>query len=241
MAQFLASNQLLGLVLLAILAALGWWLRSSLIDLVTIASPRWRALAWVTLSLTLALILWLTFADDWRKIFGELLDIGGRFPSERAVLFPVAPAIRKVTFVLLIAALIPTAFLFARNIGGYGLAIVLAILGISAFFPLYLFRQRLDTGIAGITELPAFFSLAMLGTLFYLLLDYGANIALILTSYLGLLGIVALPIIAILDLLGQRDAPADPSADVTDFYHRLSAGIEQRRQHLGHDRTPPTP
>lgn len=245
MAQILASNQILGLVLLALLVALGWWQRDAVGDIIHAPSVGWRGLAWASFGLTLALVLWFTFADDWRKIFGELLDIGERFPSQRAVLDPVAPAIRRVTLILIVAALLPTACLFARYVGGYGLQIVLVILGVSSFFPSYLIRQRLDTGLAGILELPSLFSLAMVGTIFFLLLDYSTNIALILTSYLGLLALVALPITALLDLTGKRDVPTHQTAEVADFYTRLSAGVEERRQtQLGQrrgDGAPPAP
>jgi hypothetical protein len=229
MAQFLASNQMLGLVLIALLAGLGWWQRDLLRDIVSAPSRAWRILAWVTFGLTCALVLWFTFADDWRKVFGELLDIGEKFPSQRAVIDPVDPAIRRVSLVLLIVTLPLTGGIFARYVGGYGLQAVLIILGVSSFFPSYLIRQRLDTGLAGILELPSFFSVAMLGTLFYLLLSYAVNIALILTTYIGLLGIAALPITAILDLLGRREAPIRPTDEVNDFYTRLSAGVQERR------------
>jgi hypothetical protein len=228
-AQFLASNQMLGFVLLATLAALGWWQRDALRDMTRAPEPAWRAIAWAAFGLTLALVLWFTFADDWRKIFGELLDVREQFASQRAVLEPVDPAIRRVSLVLLVPALILTAILFARYVGGYGLQIVLFILGLSSFFPLYLIRQRLDTGLAGILDLPNPLSLAGLATLFYLLLDYGCNIALILTTYLGLLGLVAIPVTIVLDLLGRRDAPAHRSADVADFYAKIRTGIEERR------------
>lgn len=229
MAMFLASNLMLGLVLLALLGALAWWHPTTVVDLLTQRSPGWRTLSWVTLLLTLGLILWFSLADDWRKIFGELLDIGEKFASQRAVLQPVDHTIRMITFGLLILTLIPTACLFARHIGGYGLQLGLIILGVTAFFPFYLIRQRLDTGVAGIVTLPNVFSLAMLGIIVYLLLDYAANIALILTSYLGLLGLFALPVTLILDLMGQREARHTPNKQVQEFYQQLSRGIEKHR------------
>ena len=244
-AQFLASNQMLGFVLIALLVGLVWWQRDLLGDIAHAPSPSWRILAWATFGLTCALVLWFTFADDWRKVFGELLDIGEKFPSQRAVIDPVDPAIRRVSLGLLVATLLLTGGIFARYIGGYGLQFVLVILGVSSFFPSYLIRQRLDTGLAGILELPSFFSVAMLGTLFYLVLSYAVNIALILTTYIGLLGIAALPITAILDLLGRREAPIRPTDEVNDFYTRLSAGVEERRNtQLGphpHGSTPNKP
>jgi hypothetical protein len=229
MAQFLASNLMLGLMLSATLATLGWWQRDALLDMVRAPGRGWRVLAWVVFGLTIALVLWFSLADDLRKIFGELLDIREKFPSQRAVLVPVDPAIRRVSFALLIPTLFLTGAIFARYVGGYGLQFVLVLLGLSAFFPLYLIRQRLDTGLAGILELPSFFSIAMVATVFYLLLDYAANLALILTTYLGLLGLAAFPVTIVLDLLGRREAPASRAADVADFYAKLRAGIEERR------------
>ena len=82
---------------------------------------------------TLAVILWFTFADDWRKIFGELLDVREQYLSQRAVPIPVDPALRRVSFILLIPALLCAGALFARYLGGYGLQVILVLLGISAF------------------------------------------------------------------------------------------------------------
>ena len=229
MAQFLASNQMLGLALCAVLAALGWARRGLLEDLVGTPERGWRIVAWAAFLTTLALILWFTFADDWRKVFGELLDVREQYLSQRAVPIPVEPALRRVSFILLIPALLCAGALFARYLGGYGLQVILVFLGISAFFPLYLIRQRLDTGLAGILDLPSFFSLAGIAIAVYLLLDWAANIALILTSYLGLLGLVALPVTLLLDLTGQRDGNTRPSAEAQAFYSQLGEGVRQRR------------
>ena len=229
MAQFLASNQMLGLALGAVLLALGWARRGLIGDLVGAPERGWRIVAWAAFLGTLVVILWFTFADDWRKVFGELLDVREQYLSQRAVLVPVDPAIRRVSFVLLIPALLCGGALFARYLGGYGLQAILVLLGISAFFPLYLIRQRLDTGLAGILDLPSFFSLAGIAIAVYLLLDWAANIALILTSYLGLLGLVALPVTLLLDLTGQREGSARPSAEAQAFYTQLGEGVRQRR------------
>jgi hypothetical protein len=229
MAQFLASNQMLGLALGVVLLALGWSRRGALGDLVGAPERGWRVVAWVAFLTTLAVILWFTFADDWRKVFGELLDVREQYLSQRAVPIPVDPALRRVSFVLLVPALICGGALFARYLGGYGLQIILVLLGISAFFPLYLIRQRLDTGLAGILDLPSLFSLAGIAIAFYLLLDWAANIALILTSYLGLVGFVALPVTLFLDLTGLREGSARPSAEATSFYTQIGEGVRQRR------------
>ncbi len=238
MAQFLASNQMLGLALGAILLALGWTRRGLLGDLVGASERSWRIIAWTAFLLTLVVVLWFTFADDWRKIFGELLDVREQYSSQRAVQIPVDPALRRVSFVLLVPALVCGGALFARYLGGYGLQAILVILGISAFFPLYLIRQRLDTGLAGILEIPSLLSLAGIAIILYLLLDYAANIALILTSYLGLLGLAALPVTFVLDLIGQRESTARPSEGARDFYAQIGAGVRERRAAAEHPEGP---
>lgn len=229
MAQFLASNQMLGLALCAVLLALGRARRGLLRDLVGVPERGWRIVAWGAFCCTVTVLLWFTFADDWRKVFGELLDVREQYLSQRAVPIPVDPALRRVSFILLVPALICGGALFARYLGGYGLQAILVLLGLSAFFPLYLIRQRLDTGLAGILELPSLLSLAGVAIAFYLLLDWAANIALILTSYLGLLGLVALPVTLVLDLTGQREGSARPSQEADAFYTQLGKGVRERR------------
>ena len=130
---------------------------------------------------------------------------------------------------LLLPALIMAGALFARYVGGYGLQFTIFILGLSAFLPTYLMRQRLDTGVAGVLELPSFFSLEFFATLFYFLVGYATNIALILGSYLGLLGLVAIPVTIVLDLLGRREPPARPDATSTAFYAKIRDQVESRR------------
>jgi hypothetical protein len=221
MEEFLAGNLALGLALVISLAMLGWWQRSALADIAWARQPGWRWLAWAAGGAAGALLLWGSLADNWRKMLGELLDLKEPYPSQRAVLVPVAHDIRLVTFVLLALSLVTLAPLFARYAGGYVLQLTLVIIGAAAFFPLYLMRQRLDTGLAGVVGFPPLFSLDMIGTLIYLLLDYAVNVALLLTSYLGLLGLVALPATAVLDLLGRREPPAEPTPTTAAFYTTL--------------------
>lgn len=232
MAQFLASNQMLGLALCATMLAFGWWQRGLFGEMLATPERGWRIVAWAACGFTITLLLWFTFADDWRKVFGELLDVREQYLSQRAVPMPVDPDLRRISFLILIPALLLGGALFARYIGGYGLQFVLVILGFSSFFPLYLIRQRLDTGLAGVLELPDFFSLAMLAIIVYLLLDYTMNIALILTSYLGLLGLAALPVTLLLDLLGRRESTIGPTDEAQRFYAQIHTNLEEQRAAL---------
>ena len=228
--EFLASNLALGLVLLVIGAALVRWQRIALLDMMRVPERGWRIVAWVAFGLTVALLVWCSLADDWRKMFGELLDLRQEFFAERAVKVPVSGDVRAVTLALLVATLLLTGALFARYVGGYGLPIALVIVGFSSFFPLYLFRQRLDLGLVGIViNAPTGFSFGMLATLFYLAMDFTANVGLIAMSYAALVGLFALPMALVLDLLGRRDPPARPQASDVDFYATIRANVAARQ------------
>jgi hypothetical protein len=224
--EFLAGNVALGLVTCLTVAALGWWQRHALTDIVRAPEPLWRVIAWGAIGLTVAILLWCTFADDWRKMFGELLDIREQYFSQRAVKVPVAGEIRAVTLALLVPALLLSGALFARYIGGYGLQCALVIVGFSSFFVL----QRLDVGLVTVVlGTKQGFSVAALANFFYLLIDYAANIGLILMAYVTLLGLFALPVTAVLDLLGRRDPPARPSATDADYYAKIRANVAARQ------------
>lgn len=237
--DFLASNLALGLMVGLTVAALGRWQRGALRDIVRAPEPSWRIIAWGAFGLTIALIVWCSLADDWRKLFGELLDLREQFASQRIVKNPVPGEIRAVTLALLVPALLLMSMLFARYVGGYGLQFVLLIVGGSSFFVLYLFRQRLDAGLVGIVvNGPTGLSLATLATLFYILIDYAANVGLILMSYLTLIGLVAMPVTLGLDLLGRRDPPARPTTADVDFYAKIRANVAERQAEAERMRVP---
>ncbi len=228
MILFLASNLALGIVLTGTLLAIVLRQRHAVADVLRAREPGWRLLARLGFGATVALLLWGTLADSWRKMLGEALDQGERFLSQRFVRDPVAPEVRAVTLALLALSLLTLAPLLARYAGGYLLQLALVITGLAAFVPLYLVRQRLDTGLAGVFELPPLFSLAMLALIGFLLADYAANVATLLATYLALLGPVAIPITLALDLLGRREPPPD-SADAAAFYARVHDVLAARR------------
>lgn len=229
MTAFLGSNLAIGLVLLALLLALVWRQRHNLDVPLTSPQRSWRALAWLGFGSTAALALWGTFADNWRKMVGEALDINERYLSQRLVLEPVARDVRAVTLVLLALSLLAMAPLFARYVGGYGYQLALLLLGAVLFIPTFALRQRLDTILVStlLFDLPPPLSLGMLATIIFVVLDYAANVALLVISYLGLLGLVALPVTLVLDLLRQREPP--PSRETEAYYAELRANLAARR------------
>jgi hypothetical protein len=226
---FLGSNLIIGLVLIALLLALVWRQRHHLDVPFTSPQRSWRALAWLGFAATAALTLWGTFADNWRKMVGEALDINEKYLSQRLVLEPVARDVRAVTLALLALSLLGMAPLFARYIGGYGYQLLLVLAGGTLFFPGFFLRQRLDTVLVStlLFDLPPPLSLGMLSTIIFVVLDYAANVALLVISYLGLLGLVALPVTLVLDLLRQREPPAD--RQTAAYYAELRANLAARR------------
>ena len=229
MTAFLGSNLAIGLALIALLLALAWRQRHNLDAPFTSPQRPWRALAWLGVASTAALVLWGTFADNWRKMAGEALDINEKYLSQRLVLEPVARDVRAVTLALLALSLLSLAPLFARYVGGYGYQLALLLLGGVLFIPTFALRQRLDTILVStlLYDLPPLFSLGMLATIVFVVLDYAANVALLVVSYLGLLGLVALPVTLLLDLLRQREPP--PSSETEAYYAELRANLAARR------------
>lgn len=227
MIELLGSNRTLGLVLLLTLALFVSRQRVAIAATLQARQAPWRLLARVAYGATVALLLWGTLADNWRKLISAPLDVNERFASQRLVQQPVPTELRAVTLLLLVTSLVTLAPLFARYVGGYGYQLALVIAGLAAFFPLYALRQRLDVGLLTIDRFPALISLDMLATVIFVALAYIANVALLLLTFLGLLGLVALPVTALLDAFHQREPP--PETTAASFYHTLHEGVVARR------------
>lgn len=224
---FLGSNLAIGLVLIALVGWGSYRLRVALATTLRSAQPGWRLVARVAYGSTAALLLWGTLAANWRKLISEALDINEQFRSERLVQEPIPAAILVVTLVLLAVSLLTMAPLLARYVGGYPLQIALIVAAVTAFIPLFALRQRLDTALATIDVLPSLISLDMAVTALFIAGDYLANVGLLLVCYLGLLGLVAIPVTVVLDLRRDREPPPDPTQ--TDFFLRVHEAVVARR------------
>ncbi len=206
----LASNEMLGIVLFALIVAFGATNRSLVRELFDDPSGAWRIqkrLAAVTFGV---FGTWATFFDNWRQLTGVPFRAIQTFPSHRVEFAPPSDTVRTVTYVLLAIALPFSAAAFSRTIGGYGLQLVLGLLGFAAWLPLFVVRQRLGISLAlgagdhtvlGITGFAAF-----------LLVAWCFDLALIVTSYLALTMAVALPVTLLLDLLRLRHPRAGREA-----------------------------
>lgn len=224
--DFFASNLALGLALLATLGGAAARNRRLVAEPLKSGQRGWRVVARTGYGGLVALLVWGTLVDSWRKLLGEAVDSGARFASQRLVQDPVPESIRSVTVLLLLVTLSALAPLVGRFVGGYGLQVAMVVIGATSFFLLFTLRQRLDSMLVTMDQLPALFSFAMAVTIVFLALDYAANVGLLVLTFLALLGLAAIPATFVLDRRHWRDPPLEGSAD--EFYGALSSSVAAR-------------
>ncbi len=207
----LASNDALGLVLAGTLGVAGWRNRYFLRELATDQGRFWRAISVLSAGSLAAFVGWATFLDNWRQLTGVPFRAIQHFPSKRVEFRPPSSDVRHVTYVLLALSLVLMACMFARHVGGYGTQLALLFPGLTCWLPLFVVRLRLgislalgtgDDSVAGIAGFAAF-----------LLVSWLFDIALIITSYLTLLVLTALPVTLVLDVLRLRRPRVTGEAD----------------------------
>ncbi|MGC4191005.1 MAG: hypothetical protein QM589_07560 [Thermomicrobiales bacterium] len=142
--SFLLHPITLGLLLIVLVAIVAWIGRHSLHDILTAEERRWRIIARLWVGVGLAFLLWAALFDDWIQLANEPYRRMLKWSYERQVLDPVPNDIRAVTLILLLAAAILSAMMFARFVGGYGLQVAGIIIGIVVWMPFFILRQRLD-------------------------------------------------------------------------------------------------
>lgn len=227
MIDFIGGNLALGLALVVAIGAGVVRNRRAVAAPLQASQRGWRVLARSAYGSLAALVLWGTLADSWRKLLAEALDTGERYASQRIVQNPAPESIRGVTMILLAAALVACAPLVGRYVGGYGLQVALLVVGTIGFLMLFTLRQRLDSMLVTVDRLPPTFSVEMLATLAFILLAYAVNVALLVLTFLALLGLAALPATFVLDRLHARELPLDGSAD--DYYAAFRENNAARR------------
>jgi hypothetical protein len=201
---WLSGNLGLGVALVAVIGVIAWANRYFVRDVAADPDREWRVMARLGALVTTVFILWTTLFDNWRQLIGFPYRSVQRFPSKRVEIDPTPESIRTVTWVLLALALVTVACLFARHIGGYGLQGVLLIGAIVFWGPLFALRQRLDLNLAlGFDGDPTSIR-DVGGYALHLLVTWAFDISVIVASFGVLLGVVALPITLLLDLLRRR-------------------------------------
>lgn len=227
---FFSGSTVVGLVLIITVLALTRANRIFLRDVGRDPERAWRLLFRIAVVTNLAMLTWIAFFDQWRQLLDEPLRRAGQFPSERVVIDPVPGAVRAASLVLLGAAILTTAPLIARHIGGYGIQLTAVISSMAMWLPLYTIRVRFDLGLAfGFGGDPTS-AADIAGYALYLLMTWSLLIAIILLAYAALVFAVALPVTLLLDLTRRREPRIGTEADpfFSSFGHRFGPPSEPR-------------
>jgi hypothetical protein len=218
--RLLASNEALGMALVATLLVVGHANRVFLRDVARDPEAWWRMVARLALAITGVLVLWVSLLDNWRQLIGEPYRATRRFASERVQIDPPSTEVRTVTILLLAAAIVLLACLLARHVGGYLLQIVLLLGSVVLWAPLFAIRERLNVNLAFGFDGSWTSPLDVLGYALFVVLAWLFEITLILATGAVLLAAAALPITLALDLLRLR-RPRD-SDEAAAFFGSLS-------------------
>ena len=223
--DLLINRRVFGLAMLLALALVIATSRFFLRDVLTDSSSGWRRIAQIWLIATCGFALWTSLFDDWLQLVGEPFRRSRQWASERIIANPIAPELRTVTLVLLALAVLLSAAIVARHIGGYGLQISTLIIAAILWIPLFVLRQRLDIlvhdGVSDRSGNAADFA----GLALFWLLRTGLSIAVTAISFAILVLLVAPLMTLVLDLFRVRTPRT--TEDAEDFFTALhqQAGV----------------
>jgi hypothetical protein len=216
----LVSNEALGFVMLLILATFGYFNRSFVLDIWRDEDRFWRVIARLALASTLALIAWGSIADNWRGIAEIPYRYIQIWASKKIEYDPPPDWVRNVTGILLVISLIFMACLVARHIGGYFMQMALIFPAVAVWIPLFIVRQRLDfnlgLGFGGSWTNP----IDVIGYLLFLGAAWVVGTLALLSTYIILLMLVALPVTLILDITRLRRPRV--KGEATGYFQSMS-------------------
>jgi hypothetical protein len=200
----LISNEALGVAMLLILSLFGYLNRSFVIEIWRDEDRFWRVISRTALASTLALIIWGSIADNWRSIAELPYRYIQIWDSKKVEYDPPPDWVRNITAILLVISLIFMACLVARHVGGYFLQMALIFPAAAAWIPLFIVRQRLDfnlgLGFGGSWTNP----IDVIGYLLFLGAAWVVDTLSLLSTYIILLMLVALPVTLLLDITRRR-------------------------------------
>ena len=142
--DFLVSDYPILLTIVAGLWFLGSRNRSVVSWMWNDRAPAARVISRAAISALFAFALWATVFDNWRQLLGYLVDAKNRWRSDPFLYAPPADAVRLVTWLLLGAAALGGAYLYARYARGYLIPVVVWPLALVTFYALNAFRMRFE-------------------------------------------------------------------------------------------------
>jgi len=216
----LTSTEMLGVAMLVILAVIGHMNRSFLRDVWNDPDRLWRILARLSLLSLLSLIVWISVADNWRSIAEIPYRYIQIWESKKVEYNPPADWIRDVSLVLLIFALVFTACLVARHVGGYFMQIALILPAIAAWIPLFIVRQRFDFNLGLGFDSSWTSPIDVIGYLLFLVAAWVIASLALFATFVILLMLVSLPITLLLDITRLRRPRV--KGEASNYFESLS-------------------
>jgi hypothetical protein len=165
-----------------------------------------------------------TLRDNWLQLVTEPYRLSQQWDSERVVMQPVARQWREVSLLLVGLSLVPAAALFARHVGGYILQLALLVVALCAWFPVFIFRQRLDLVVNTAPESTGSFTSAASFVVFWLLRTV-LGIASVVTTWAILVLLIGPLVTFVLDRLNWRTPRI--SGEANGFYAALGANAAE--------------
>jgi hypothetical protein len=228
--DFLAGNFPISLI---ILAAVGGWAyrnRSSISLAMNDPERHWAIIGKVAVYSTVLFIAWVTLLDNWRQLLGYMVITGRRFATDPFELAATPDLLRYVSLALLAVSIVSLALLYARHLGSYAFLIVCL-----TFAPLFAFTfNEIRISADAFLRLSEFAlenpSLLDAGSiLFWAMGMFVITAAVVMTAYLTVLALVALPLRI---FYGATQAPKhEELAQIFESYERRAR--HSREQQAG--------
>ena len=185
----------------------------------------WRMIARYTAATVTAALVWIGLFDDWLQLVTEPYRLSQRWESKRQIYHQIDPSIRTISLILLALALLGIAMLFARHVGGYGLQMVVGMIGVLLWIPLFIMNGHVNSlflqGSESANTLPEAAGLAIFWLLVLVL-----TIATVLATLTPITMATALVVTFLLDLFNMRQPPITQEAD--GFFAELGNRATER-------------
>ena len=185
----------------------------------------WRMIARYTAATVTAALVWIGLFDDWLQLVTEPYRLSQRWESKRQIYHQIDPSIRTISLILLALALLGIAMLFARHVGGYGLQMVVGMIGVLLWIPLFIMNGHVNSlflqGSESANTLPEAAGLAVFWLLVLVL-----TIATVLATLTPITMATALVVTFLLDLFNMRQPLITQEAD--GFFAELGNRATER-------------
>ena len=170
--------------------------RSTLEGMLLDRSPAYRLASHISVGVSIIMLIWITAFDNWRQILGVLTrythDERRGLQSDVFLSDPPDQIVRWISYVLIVAAVVGTAYLFARYARGYWGPLMVTPIAIALYYFFNAFRLRFDVDSVRIADRSVTGLWEVISTLFWIVGLWATFVLLIACAFLMFWGPVAL-------------------------------------------------